>query len=493
MSVIETEICILGGGPAGSIMARRLAQLGHDTLLVARGVQGGLRAESLAPSILPIFDSLGIGAVLEDAVFARESSALLLWEDGVIQEKSFDEGPSLLVERPRMDAILSQAAAQAGACVLDPALARSPQRTSTGSWRIEIVTGNGPITVAARFFVDARGRRRRSCAPHDQPYTAALSGAWQVRDECLAETRIEAGRDAWFWGSPLPRSRYMATIFLDSRRVAGLSANDRAALVCSVIARSKLLRTLGCDKMIQPVRVRDATSGIAADLIGTDFIRVGEAAVAIDPLASQGIQRAIISAIQGSAAVHTLLSQGSDHAAALEFYCERQRSAALQASRHAARLYALRSRSGGNPFWKCRARLADGAAGVTRRNAKIIGPRPPHVCFSPALRIVQTAVLSGETVRRWPALSHPALEHPVAYLGGDLLVPLVQHAYDATTADQILCRWATRMPIERAINIMDWMYSTGILVPLNGAIAAVSADQCGTAARKDSRARSYLR
>ena len=56
---IACEICVLGGGPAGSILARRLAELGHDTLLVDRtGTNDRPRAELLAPSILPILDSL---------------------------------------------------------------------------------------------------------------------------------------------------------------------------------------------------------------------------------------------------------------------------------------------------------------------------------------------------------------------------------------------------------------------------------------------------
>ena len=190
MKTIDTEICILGGGPAGSVIARQLARLGHDVLMVDRGFQEGrLRAESLAPSIVPILDSLQLGAAVEAAVFARESRALLSWEGGSIQEKWFVKGPFILVERPRLDAIFRRAAAEAGACILHPALGRRPQQVFRGGWRIEIVTANGGINVATRFLVDARGKRRRGnwstrelrFEPRHSPLCATSLGARNAR------------------------------------------------------------------------------------------------------------------------------------------------------------------------------------------------------------------------------------------------------------------------------------------------------------------------
>ena len=47
----NSEICVIGAGPAGSVIARRLAQLGYDMVLVDRGRrENDPRAESLAPS-----------------------------------------------------------------------------------------------------------------------------------------------------------------------------------------------------------------------------------------------------------------------------------------------------------------------------------------------------------------------------------------------------------------------------------------------------------
>src|SRR5262245_11379906 len=87
---VAAETCILGGGPAGTVVARRLAELGHDTLLVDRADDDGpARAESLAPSILPILESLQLRAEVEAAAFGREQRALVLWASSVVEEKEF--------------------------------------------------------------------------------------------------------------------------------------------------------------------------------------------------------------------------------------------------------------------------------------------------------------------------------------------------------------------------------------------------------------------
>jgi flavin-dependent dehydrogenase len=283
---IAAEICVLGGGPAGAVVAKRLAELGHDTLLVDRTAGAKPpRAESLAPSILPILESLHLRDDIEAAVFRRERQALLLWGSRFTHEKTFADAPSLLIERTRFDTLLRRAATRAGARLIAPARARAPQHLASGGWAVQVATPAGASVIKAAFLVDARGKRAHGC-DDSTPRTAAMSALWSTPDQFFAQTRIEAGFDAWFWGSPSPGSCYAATIFLESQRIAGASTANRAETYRHLLAQSKLLNGLVRGEMIGPVRVRDATSRISPDLIGNDFIRVGEAAIAIDPLSS---------------------------------------------------------------------------------------------------------------------------------------------------------------------------------------------------------------
>ena len=90
---------------------------------------------------------------------------------------------------------------------------------------------------------------------------------------------------------------------------------------------------------------------------------------------------------------------------------------------------------------------------------------PLELRISTALDVVEAPVLSGAVIRRAPALCHPRLEQPIAYLGGVALAPLIEETNGATTADHILARWARHMPLETAGKIMSWMWRVGILEP----------------------------
>jgi flavin-dependent dehydrogenase len=460
---LAAEICILGGGPAGAVVARRLAELGHDTLLVDRADEDeSARAESLAPSIFPILDSLQLRAEVEAAAFGREQRALVLWASSAVEQKEFADAPALLIERTQFDKRLRRAAGRAGVRLMPAAHARAPRRLPSGGWAIPVATPEGATLVTANFLVDARGKRRPGGQEDGTPRTAAISAAWAPADRSFVETRIEAGPDAWFWGSPLPGDAYAATIFLDAERTAGVSSASRAAGYRQLLAQSQLLERLLRGKMLGPVRVCDATGRMSPDLIGHDFIRVGEAAVAIDPLSSQGIQDAILSAVQASAAVHTILT-AADGTPALEFYRERRQAAAANSRRNASRLY--QANCDRNSFWMRRSGPAESpaAGGASQLRA---GTSPPaELRISPALRIVDVPVLAGALIRRARALSHPQLEHPIAYLGGIALAPLLDDARAASARSEILSRWTRRIPSETATTIINWMWTVGILDP----------------------------
>jgi len=459
---IKCEVGILGGGPAGLVMARRLAELGHDTLLVDRaGGTKGQRAESLPPSIRPILESVRLQDALDAAVFCRERRALLLWEANELQVKTFDSAPSLLVDRALFDDVLRSVIVRSGTRVVVPANARAPQRHPRGGWLVPIATSSGTAFMRARFLVDARGRRPRACVDDSAPSTVALSASFVVDERAFAETRIEAGMDAWFWGSPLPGRCYAAAVFIDSARVGGLGGCDRMRLYRRLLSRSKLLKNLLTDRLCGPVSVRDATSRLAKDLIGDDFIRVGEAAVAIDPLSSQGIQAALLSAIQGSAAVHTILTTSFESGAAFQFYQERQQDLAAKSKLTAARFY--RAHRGKSPFWKQRQAAADGQFANWPQRAQPETPLPSELRVSQALQIVEVPVLANGLVRRARALGHPRLERPTAYFAEVALAPLIDGIGDAHATEDILARWTRHVPLETATKIMDWMWSIRIL------------------------------
>src|SRR4029077_18302513 len=108
---------------------------------------------------------------------------------------------------------------RAGVRIIAPARARAVERLSGGKWLIP-VEFQGPMVIKSNFLVDARRKRHHMGIEDGASQTVALSAQWTLWDQAYVQTRVEAGSDEWFWGSPLPDGSYAATIFLDSTRVA---------------------------------------------------------------------------------------------------------------------------------------------------------------------------------------------------------------------------------------------------------------------------------
>jgi hypothetical protein len=270
--------------------------------------------------------------------------------------------------------------------------------------------------------------------------------------------------DEWLWGSPLPARLYGATIFLEAERLAGASRDERERLYRRLLGCSRLLASLLQCKLVGPVTVCDATSRIAGELIGAGHIRIGEAAFSIDPLSSQGIQAAIVSAIQGAAAVHTLLSNPADPSSTLEFYRQRQRMAAERSALAAGRFYGLRAGENASSFWLRRSIVEEHSSLTRWPQGPISASLPSDLRLSPALRIVEVPVLFGTSIKKAAAIQHPALQSPAAYLAGVALAPLATAAMTLCGRDLILERWSTIVDPATGRDVMQWMYAAGIVV-----------------------------
>jgi hypothetical protein len=417
------------------------------------------RAESLPLSIAPILASLGLGPCLDRATFREDGRALVAWESDAVQTQPWARG--YLIDRAMFDSLLREAAVSAGVRVVAPAQARQILRLCEGGWRLQLLGPRGPQWEQSRFLIDARGRRSAGTKEMSTP-TAAVTGAWSTGGG-FDQTRIEAGANEWFWGSPSPDGTYIATVFLDRERMRGLAAAARVRFYRDLLATSQLLRALLRQKPEGLPRSSDATSRVHSDLAGADFIRVGEAAFAIDPLSSHGVQAAVLSAVQASAVVHTMLARPSDQTIALDFYRRHQTAAAARSRAISARYYALRAQETAEPFWLRRSQEVPATAPRGQRL-----PRPASgqssLGVSPDLRLVDTPVLSGSFITLARALSLPTLESPVAYLGDFPLAPLIETIEPQATIDEILQIWARHVPPTAAARIMDWMWETGILV-----------------------------
>ena len=467
MSESETTICVLGGGPAGATIARRLAQLGHAVCLVERDAFPRPHVgESLAPGILPLLEALGLRACVEAAGFLRPKRAVVRWAAALDQTREQPGPPGFQVDRGRFDQLLLEAAVAAGVRMVQPALALRPEPDGQG-WRIPLRRGGNAEVLSAHFVVDATGRAAVLGGPkrHCGATTIALYGYWRASGQTGPETRVEAGRDAWFWGAPLPDGSFNATVFVDPQACVGARGLGLEALYRALLAESALLRSCLRGQLCSPVRACDATARHDQDPVRSNVLKVGEAACAIDPLASQGVQAAMASAQQGAAVVHTLLTTPVHARAAVQFYRDRQAETAERHRTYAARFYAEHQDHRGRPFWRSRAGDNPAPGPQTGHPTPQQLHADARVALAHQARLEPTPCLDGNLIRSLPALCHPALDRPVAFLDAVAVAPLLSGVAPGDSIETIVQRWVRELPLERCLALMHWMLEHGILVP----------------------------
>jgi flavin-dependent dehydrogenase len=430
----------------------------RTSLIERRGPARSVVGEALPASTLRLLHEIGLSSAVERSGALRCDEIVQRWGGG---DGNARPTAAFLVDRGRLDAALLDVAADAGVDILRPARLRGQQQTPAG-WNLEVETSAGTCRVAARFLIDARGRRaagqRRLGAS-----TTALCGRWRgVALPARPQLRIEAAENAWIWGAPLADGSLVVQVFLQTRDCAGLSASAREARYRTVLHESKLFAECRHGDLIDPVRTRDASCRVAVEPATRNMIRVGDACVAMDPLSSQGVQSAIRSALQGSVVANTILS-GGDLDAAIEFYHGAARAVAERHRDTSAALYAEQP-SGASSFWLERAssHRAPPAFEAGR------GAWPAFLRLSPDARLVDHPVIEGDMIRRCPALIHPRLSEPTAFAEGIQLshaIALIGPGNDAAT---ILAQWAPLMPAATARALLGWLIRHDVLVSDEG-------------------------
>jgi flavin-dependent dehydrogenase len=381
---MNLDVLVLGAGPAGSVLAHRLASKGFQVAVVeSRRFPRYTIGETLTPGVESLLKQAQVLTSSESLGFPRTTGNLSAWGSSRLHYSAHSQGSKVCgfqVERAVFDNMLMASAQRAGASLLQSCRPTEVHPEPAG-WRVKIRIQSGASwSIKARFLCDATGRsrflaRRLRLGVRSNDRLVGLTAYWK-QDAGVASgdgcnTLVESIPEGWFYTAGLAENRRVTGFMADRDLLPAHLHSCARRVYADALARTQhgreRLQRAAWDGM---VRIFAANATLVERVAGSSWLLVGDAASTVDPISSQGIQKAITSALAASVVVQTILSRPNLAGPAIEFYQDREETTYRSHVDSLARLYSRETRWIDQPFWRRRATHADFAATETADSSR---------------------------------------------------------------------------------------------------------------------------
>lgn len=323
-SAETSDVIVIGGGPAGLVLATLLARRGYATMVFERSQYDRPRAgETLGGELLPLIENAGFADDLHELPRIPFRGVRSSWGSSAPSERSaiFNPyGEGWHVDRAAFDAALARAAVKSGVTLLTGNGATVTGRVQQG-W--SLTTGTG-AKVIGRFLVDASGRGGHAsniCMPERRwaqtdrmvALLALMTPSAPIEEPIL---EIETVPEGWWYSAPQPDGGLLVALMTDSDL---LPAGSRQQLTQTF--HNALTRTSNTAQRCRSAGLRGepwvarADTGMLLPHWGDNWCAVGDAAMGCDPLGGDGVARALRSAFAAAPLIEQALN-GSEVAVA---------------------------------------------------------------------------------------------------------------------------------------------------------------------------------
>ncbi|WP_160109296.1 flavin-dependent monooxygenase QhpG [Pseudomonas izuensis] len=428
-----TAIVILGAGPAGAAVALGLRRLGYAVTLISEWRRFAA-LEGVSQRVLEALRGAGLHQALSEATLP--SQRRVNWNG-----QQHAQNVEFLLDRPTFDRGLREALRVAGVELVEGRVL-SVQASTTGH-RIEV---DGHQAITADFLVEARGRQAPALGKGLRgPETVSLLNRWQGTPGATTSA-VESLEDGWAWMARRADGQcyWQWTVDVAS---AGLPGKAQLLDYCrrrrqdSAVA---LAFFAGEPEVDVQLHARSSTAILSPQVCGDKWIRVGDAAMAVDPLSGNGIFQSLSSALQAPTVINTLLRKPERGSLAQRFHQQRVEQLFLRFARIGRDFYADEQRWVDQPFWQARRQWPD--AEVAHAAAD----------FN-ALRIERAPVLRDGFVDEAEVVITADQPLGIWHVQGVELAPLVRRLICREPAEQVLAG----LTVEQGRMVRGWLLAQG--------------------------------
>jgi flavin-dependent dehydrogenase len=363
--VIDTDVLIVGAGVAGAAAASVLAERHSVTLIDQNPSPQGCRGEILPGVARLLLQRLDLLREFEADRHQPSLGAASIWGSRQMTRRDcFADpyGPGWHLDRPRFDAMCRKRAADRGANLIAPvrtlSLSREPARSRR--WSARFRASGVEQTFRFRFLIDATGRRtllsgRLPATPIavEDRLVVRLAHAQKCPGPTSVDhfTLVEAVSEGWWYLTSLPDGNRVLGFFTDSDLPAARITRDRVGFANQLTKSQQIAQFVTPEDLIGPIVCAPARSQRSPKPCGDDWCATGDAAMAFDPLSSQGISNALYTGILAAEAAAARLAGA---AAASERYIARLDAMWNRYRNYLASCYRMERRFSREAFWQRR-------------------------------------------------------------------------------------------------------------------------------------------
>jgi flavin-dependent dehydrogenase len=478
-SLRHFDVIVLGAGPAGSVLGQQLCRKGYSVAIVEKEKCPRYAIGETLPASVNLLLSRA-QVVRPDTMVpgSRTTGNLSAWGSSRLRFQPHSDHGSVSgfqVLRSAFDNQLLTAARNAGATLFEECSPAELHHENPG-WTVVLrhkqLTGE---KLTTRFLCDATGRSRLVARHLQLAQTVhgrllGLVGYWSVvdpQDEADGfNTLVESLPDGWFYTARLDSSQRVAGFMTDRALLPSNLRRNAGNLYRRALSRTRHVkrRLRGCE-LNSEIHIFPAYPSLVDPCSGRDWILVGDAASTLDPLCSQGVQKAIASALTGCTAVHTLLSYPERDGSVLEFCRERERTGFQSHLSALGGYYSRERRYAQKPFWKQRATARTTTPAGVDQAAPVLQLAREKLTLGDQARVIECPVIDGEYVEVRSAVSAPRAERGIRFCG-EVCVPDVVEllAGQGATISDLLCRYRR---LHRGISAAAFTRGIASLLQLN--------------------------